>query len=85
MMNDKDQFTIISSLSITDEMLVRERFVQIQRSEVFLEPRPYESSYQATMDVVKDNLIEDDVEVVQIIGVTMEEDEQIDIFVPPLK
>jgi len=37
------------------------------------------------MDAVKDNLIEDDIEVVQIIGVTMEEDEQIDILVPPLK
>lgn len=36
------------------------------------------------MDVAKDNLIEDDVEVVQIIGVTMEE-EQIDTFVPSLK
>lgn len=84
-MNDKDQSTVISSLSITDEMLVRERFVQIQRSEVFLEPRPYESSYQAIMDVAKDNLIEDDVEVVQIIGVTMEEDEQIGTFVPSLK
>ena len=44
-MNDKDQSIVISSLLITDEMLVRERFVQIQRSEVFLEPRPYESSY----------------------------------------
>jgi hypothetical protein len=37
------------------------------------------------MDVAKDNLIEDDVEVVQIIGVTMEEDEQIGTFVPSLK
>jgi len=44
-MNDKDQSIVISSLLITDEMLVRERSVQIQRSELFLEPRPYESSY----------------------------------------
>ena len=74
-MNVKDQSTVTSSLSITDEMLTRERSVEILKSEVFLEPILPESSYWAEMDVAKDNLIENDVETIQDMGVTIKEDE----------
>jgi len=45
MVNDEDWYTIIMSLSMVDEMLIGERSIQIQMSEVFQELRPPESSY----------------------------------------
>ena len=45
MVNDEDCSAIVMSLSMVDEMLIKERSIQIQRSEVFQEPRPPESSY----------------------------------------
>jgi hypothetical protein len=73
MVNDGDQSTVISFLSMVDEILVGERSVQIQRTEV-QESRTPKSSYWAEVEVVKDNFIEDDVEAMQAGGVTMEED-----------
>jgi hypothetical protein len=45
MVNDEDWYTIIMSLSMVDEMLIGERSIKIQMSEVFQELRPPESSY----------------------------------------
>ncbi|KAH8486993.1 hypothetical protein H0E87_025832 [Populus deltoides] len=67
MVNDGDQSTAISFLSIVDEILVGERSVQIQRTEV-QEPRTPKSSYWVEVEVVKDNFIEDDVEAMQAGG-----------------
>lgn len=73
------------SLSMVDEMLIGERSIKIQMSEVFQELRPPESSYQVGIKVTKDNLIKDDVEVVQGASVTMKEDKRMGTSVPAPK